>query len=307
MIRFFERAYPSANSVLLEGPRPVLVDTGFGSDAALLLDWLERPPALIVNTHFHTDHAGGNHAVQQRFGTPVAASAAEAALINGRDPEAWEAGWLRQPIEGYSVARVLREGDRIETGASDWVVIETPGHTAGHLSLYCAAAGILVLGDALHHADIGWLSPLRAESLEQSAATLERLAGLPATVGYSGHGRAIVDVPGALGRARRRVEGWRRDPEAIGWHACKRIFAHALMLEDGLAESAVEPALLGWPWFCDHARLVFGCAPAALVGPLLQEMVRADAAYWADGRLLARAAYRAPPAGWLASVRPHPF
>jgi hypothetical protein len=33
MIRFFERAYPSANSILLMGHRPVLVDTGFGSDA----------------------------------------------------------------------------------------------------------------------------------------------------------------------------------------------------------------------------------------------------------------------------------
>ncbi|MBV8912066.1 MAG: MBL fold metallo-hydrolase, partial [Acetobacteraceae bacterium] len=85
MIRFFKRAYPSANSVLLTGHRPVLVDTGFGSDATELLAWLKRqgaPPeevSLVVNTHSHCDHSGGNHAFQQRFGTTVAASASEAA------------------------------------------------------------------------------------------------------------------------------------------------------------------------------------------------------------------------------------
>ena len=292
MVRFFQRDYPSANSVLLEGERPVLVDTGFGSDADTLLAWLEAPPSLIVNTHWHSDHVGGNHALGCRFGTKVAAAWLEADAINRGDAGAWEAAWLGQTVAPYAVARALRDGDLVETGSSAWLVIATPGHTDGHLSLYHAGERVLVLGDALHQADVGWLSPRRPAALAQTAATLERLAGLPARVGYSGHGPAVSDVPAALGRARRRVEAWRRDPEAAGWHACKRIFAHALMLEDGLAEAAVAPALLGWPWFGDHARLVFGCEPAALVGPLIGEMLRADAAYWRDGVLLARAAYR---------------
>ena len=83
---------------------------------------------------------------------------------------------------------------------------------------------------------MGWLSPRRPAALEQTAATLERMAGVGAPVGYSGHGRGDGHG-GALARARRRVEGRRRDPEAVGWHACKRIFAHALMLEDGIAEA----------------------------------------------------------------------
>ena len=37
---FLQRAYPSANSILLRGARPVLVDTGFGADAPALLEWL---------------------------------------------------------------------------------------------------------------------------------------------------------------------------------------------------------------------------------------------------------------------------
>ena len=67
---FFQRRYPSANCVLLHGERPVLVDPGFGSDTDALLAWLATqgtPPqtlSLIVNTHHHSDHVGGNHRLQ---------------------------------------------------------------------------------------------------------------------------------------------------------------------------------------------------------------------------------------------------
>jgi hydroxyacylglutathione hydrolase len=64
-LAFFRRAFPSANSVLLHGSRPVLVDTGFGSDADAMEVWLrarEVPPerlSLIVNTHHHSDTWAG--------------------------------------------------------------------------------------------------------------------------------------------------------------------------------------------------------------------------------------------------------
>ena len=304
MIRFFQRRYPSANSVLLTGPKPVLVDTGFGSDAAELLAWLDQQstPALIVNTHFHSDHVGGNHALQRRFGTPIAASALEAALVDRRDPDACDAQWLHQPVEAYAVQRRLEAGDEIDTGAAVWTVLATPGHTEAHLSLYCATEAILVLGDAVHKADLGWLCPFRDPlALDRAAETIERLACLPARIGCSGHGPAIIDLPAAFARARRRIQTWRERPEQIAWHACKRIFAHALMLHDGLAENALAPALLACPWFRDHAMLAFGISPHDFLPLLVKEMLRADAAFWRDGKLTARADYRVPPPGWLAS------
>ena len=84
-ISFFRRDYPSANTALLHGPCPVLVDTGFGSDAPELVARLRacgvgpEALALIVNTHFHSDHVGGNHHVQSRWRTEIAAQADEAA------------------------------------------------------------------------------------------------------------------------------------------------------------------------------------------------------------------------------------
>ena len=309
MIRFFQRPYPSANAVLLLGYRPILVDPGFGADVPELMTWLEAqnvPVAslsLIVNTHSHCDHAGGNHALQTNFRINIAASAAEAAPVNARDPDACRAQWLQQPIEAYTVNRTLAAGDQLATGDSIWQVLATPGHTAGHISLYSAGLGALILGDALHAGDLGWLNPYKegADTLEREAETIEHLALIPAATGYSGHGPAITDLPDALDQARRRLRAWRQDPRLVAWHACKRIFAHALMIEDGLREAAIGPFLLGCPWFLDHASAPFAVTPDAFVPMLMQEMLRSGAAVWRDGTLVATAPYRPISPGWPAT------
>ena len=305
-VAFFRRPYPSANSVLLCGRRPVLVDTGFGADAPALLTWLAsrglggQDLALILNTHFHTDHAGGNHTFEAGFGTPIAAQVDEAAMVNDRNPDACRADWLQQPIEPYQVTRPLRGGDTVGTGGASWLVVGTPGHTAGHLSFYSAEHGILVLGDALHDADLGWLNPYLegADTLERATETIERLAALPASVGLSGHGPAITDLPAALHRARTRLARWRADPEQMAWHACKRIFSHALMVKGGLPEESIPAALVAAPWFRDHAAGAFRMQPAAFVPLLVQEMLRSGAAVWRDGRLTATAPHTTPARTW---------
>ena len=114
---FFERKYPSAKAVLIRGDRPVLVDTGFGSDLnateRLLREagvWPEHL-RLVVNTHYHCDHAGGNGGLQRRYDLPIAAHRWEADLVNLRDREACSAEWLNQPMEPYEVSFALSGGD----------------------------------------------------------------------------------------------------------------------------------------------------------------------------------------------------
>ena len=238
--------------------------------------------------------------MQALYGTPIAAQAEEAAAVNRRDPDACRADWLRQPIEPYQVDDPLRDGDEVRTGEAVWRVVATPGHTAGHISLHSAEHGVLVLGDALHDADVGWLNLYREgrNSLERASESIERLATLPAHVGYSGHGPAITDLPAALSRARRRLRSWREHPERIAWHACKRIFSHGLMLTDGLEESAIPGTLLDAPWFHDHAVFAFDMTPEAFVPRLVSEMVRSGAASWRAGRLVATATHQVPATDW---------
>ena len=303
-LRFFQRPYPSANAVLLTGPRPVLVDPGFGSDVPALVSWLhsqDTPPerlALVVNTHFDCDHAGANHALAVQYGLPVAAHALEAAMVNGCDPESCRARWLHQPVEPYCVERALTAGDAIDTGEAVWRVLHTPGHTAGHISLHAPEHGLLVAGDVFHADDVGWLDPHCPGSLQAATATMDRLAALPLAAAYSGHGGPIFDPAGALGSAQRRLSGWGETPRRMAWHGVKRVFAYALMIEDGIPDGALMAYLSSCPWFHDYAAQSFAMPDAEFAGLLLAEMLRAEAARWQDGVLRATAPFVPPSKGW---------
>ncbi|MBP2019527.1 glyoxylase-like metal-dependent hydrolase (beta-lactamase superfamily II) [Symbiobacterium terraclitae] len=306
-ILMLQRRFPSANMALVTGPRPILVDTGFGSDlpeTERLLAQLGVPPAklhLIANTHFHVDHAGGNHGLQQAYGVPVAASAPDAALVNGRHPNACDAAFLDHPVQHYRVDRVLRDGDELDTGEVVLRVLATPGHTASHLSFYAPAERVLVLGDVFHRDDVAWLNLCTdgPDPVEQMLATLDRLARLPVAWACSGHGPRIDDVPAALDAARRRYEKWREQPQKIGWHACKRLFGSALMLEGGMDAERVRAYLLNAPWFVESSRRIFERQPEEFADQLVAEMLRARAARWQDGRLVPLTPYTPVPAGWV--------
>ena len=303
---FFHRRYPSANCVLLRGPRPVLVDTGFGSDTAELEAWLAQqgtPAAtlsLIVNTHHHSDHVGGNHRLQSAYGIPIAAARPEAMLVNRRDPDACRARWLHQPVEPYGVVRMLADGDAIATGDVAWRVVALPGHTLGQIGLHAPELDVIVLGDALHADDVGWLDPFREspDVLEHALTSVARIAALAPARGLSGHGVPIEDVAGACAAATARLRRWRGTPQALYWHACKRVFAHALIVADGMTEPEIATELATAPWFADYAVGGFGLSPAEFVPLLVAEMLRAGAARWRDGRLRATADYAAPMPGW---------
>jgi hydroxyacylglutathione hydrolase len=290
--------------MVLTGSRPVLVDPGFGADVPALEAWLHSvgtPPdqlSMVVNTHFDCDHVGANHALAELYGLPFGASAEEAALVNARDSEACRARWLHQPVEPYKVEWALRDGDTIDTGDTRWRVVATPGHTAGHISLYATDHRVLITGDAVHSDDLGWLDPRRPDVLDVADSTIARLTGLPINIAYSGHGPPTTDPKAAFADARRRLVGWRTGPDRMAWHGVKRVFAYGLMVEDGLMEAEILPYLLACPWFHDYAAYPFAMSPTDFAALVLREMLRAGAARWAAGRLVAGSPFISPSKGW---------
>ena len=292
---FFERPYPSANGVLLHGPAPVLVDPGFGSDVGDLMKWLSangvQPEALtlVVNTHYHSDHVGGNHALQTAYGVNIAAHPADAELINRRDPTACAAEWLRQPVESYTVNQPLRDGDCIDTGAGVWRVLHTPGHTVGHISLFQRETGVLIAGDTAHSNDVGWLNPFIEgdNSLAQSIESLKRLAASNARVAFSGHGSTIGEPATAIASGLRRLNRWVTDPEGAAWHAAKRILAYALMIEGGIPRNSLDAYLAAAPWAADFARTTFSMTSDRFAKTLLDSMLASGSIAWREDRLVA--------------------
>jgi hydroxyacylglutathione hydrolase len=306
-LTFFQRRFPSANSILIHSQRPTLIDSGFGSDLAATEHLLREAGVgaenlqLIVNTHYHSDHSGGNSGLQRKFGVAIGAHRWEADLVNRRDRAAGGAEWLDQPIEAYQVDLLLSDGDVIDAGEIQLQVIHTPGHTLGHICLYEPESQILMGGDLLHKGDVAWVNPFQegVGAVQRIMESLDRLLSLPIQVVLPGHGLLIYDVEMAIDRALGRYERWLDEPEKMAWHAMKRIFAYALMLLDGLPEKEVGPYLLKCPWFRDYSQQYFDTDPSAMIAPLIDEMLRSGAAAWVNGRLIAQTPYNAPSKDWL--------
>lgn len=293
--------------VVIKDERPMLIDSGFGSDVKrteqLLIDAGVTPDNLhlIVNTHYHSDHVGGNYYFQKTYETKIAAHKWEANLVNRCDREACTAEWLDQPIEPYYVNRKLSDFDEIDTGKFTWQVIHTPGHTLGHIALYEPTEQVLIAGDLFHQNDIGWINLFRegAGAIDRSLESLDRIAKLKIEKAYSGHGTAILNPQEAIDSARRRYEKYVNEPEKIAWHAVKRIFAYALMIKDGLKKEQIEGYLLKCRWFQDFARHFFNTSPEQFVQPLLQEMIRSKGATWKGEYLVATAPFETPSKEWI--------
>jgi len=94
------RPFPDANLLLLRGREPALVDSGFTGHAQQTADWVRAHAGqvmVVVNTHWHSDHVGGN-ALLQAAGAGIAASAPDAAAVARRDPGCCQAEYLDQPV-----------------------------------------------------------------------------------------------------------------------------------------------------------------------------------------------------------------
>ncbi len=156
----------------------------------------------IWNTHWHPDHTGGNAALKEHWNVPVIAPAAEAAKIPTAD-------------------RLVAEGDTVMLGAHAATVLETPAHTAGHVTYHFADDGVVFTGDTLFAMGCGRLFEGTAA---QMYANLQRLAALPPeTSVYCAHEYTLSNArfahaaePGnkATADRLREVEGMRDRGEA---------------------------------------------------------------------------------------------
>ncbi|WP_329213933.1 MBL fold metallo-hydrolase [Streptomyces sp. NBC_01485] len=286
------RPFPDANLLLLRGGRPALVDSGFVGHAAETAAWVRAHAgdlSLVVNTHWHSDHVGGNALLQAR-GAGIAAGVPDARAVARRDPGCCLAEYLDQPVSPYTVDEPLHDGQVLRLGDADWTVVSTPGHTPGHLSLWEPEERLLVVGDALSEYDVGWVNLALdgPDAASTALASLHRLADLRPRSVLPAHGPMPADPSATFAAAVRRAQRLVDDPAGAVWYGARRIFAFALMIRGGVPADEVEPYLHVRAWLTDAARLL-GEAPEALATELVDTMLRSGAIALRDGRLHATA------------------
>ena len=186
------------------GDECALIDTGAGRDVPAILRAIEADgvdPArvrTILLTHAHADHAGGAAALRARLGARVCASREAARQVETADETATSLQAARAAgayPEDYTLApcpvdRVLAPGEVIRLGDATIAVVPASGHSSGHVAYLLASdAGVAAFtGDAVFSGGRVVLQRIWDCSVQESAATIERLAALRPDGLYPGHG-----------------------------------------------------------------------------------------------------------------------
>jgi hydroxyacylglutathione hydrolase len=174
----------------------VLIDSGTRLDQGRVLRDLQgREVSAHALTHAHFDHYGSSHAVCERLGVPLWCGAADAEAVEAGKMVA-KGGRMVPAAKAHPVARRLSEGDEV----AGFVVLDTPGHSPGHVSFWRESDRVLLCGDVLWGYNPFTLmgspgEPWGAVSPDPALnhASAERLAELRPELVCFGHGKPLRD------------------------------------------------------------------------------------------------------------------
>jgi glyoxylase-like metal-dependent hydrolase (beta-lactamase superfamily II) len=183
----------------------VLVDCGTRFATGRILRQVRgRTLTAVALTHVHADHQGACHEVCTTLGLPLWCGARDAdameteGLMLQRMPKSWLREKISKQWQGppHPVSRQLREGDEV----GGFQVLETPGHTTGHVAFWREADRTLIMGDVLTNMHIGTGFPGLYEPLAiftidpaQNRDSARRLAALEPRLVCFGHGKPLRD------------------------------------------------------------------------------------------------------------------
>jgi glyoxylase-like metal-dependent hydrolase (beta-lactamase superfamily II) len=234
-----ERGWLSANQAVFrpgDGASATVVDTGFSAHAGQTVALVDHALAgarlgRILNTHLHSDHCGGNHALQRRGDVETWIPAPSMAAVERWDEDALSYRLTGQPCPRFAVGRALVPGERIALGDAVWQIHAAPGHDMDAVLLFEPQTRTLIAGDALWEQRLAIIFPelVGDDGFEPTRETLSLIERLRPRLVVPGHGRPFADVDNALAASRERLAAFERQPERHAQHAARALLMFRML------------------------------------------------------------------------------
>jgi len=253
----FERGWLSSNNILFDdGTHSLLVDSGYCTHAPQTLALVEsvlktRPLNFLVNTHLHSDHCGGNAALQGRY--PLLQTfipPGHAAHVTN-----WDAiglGYLPigQLCPQFQFTKALQPGTEMRFGASTWEIHAAPGHDPHSFVFFQPEKRILISADALWESGFGVIFPELEgeEAFNEVAVTLDLIERLKPNVVVPGHGSVFFYTPQILSLATQRLNAFVKNPLKHAKHAAKVLLKFKLLEVQRQSFDAFEEWAISTPY-----------------------------------------------------------
>lgn len=283
-----ERGWLSSNNILIQGKgATALVDSGYCTHAPQTLALVQAALAgraldVLVNTHLHSDHCGGNAALQAAYpGLRTLVPPGHAAFVRHWNPDQLSYTPTGQQCPRFYLDDVLQPGSALSLGDLVWQVHAAPGHDPHSVVLFEPASRCLLSADALWQRGFGVVFPeLDGEDgFAEVAATLDLIEALAPVVVVPGHGSPFTDVAQALAFARSRLDAFVASPAKHLAHAAKVLLKFKLLE----VQRMTRPELLAWAQGTPYLKMLFARQFADVpfergLDVLVRDLVRASAA-----------------------------
>ena len=294
-VRVFERGWLSSNNILLtDADSATLVDSGYVTHSAQTVALIEqalgsRPLDRLVNTHLHSDHCGGNAALQQRY------LALQTLIPPGMaaDVQAWRDDALSYEPTGqicppFQITGLLQPGATHRWADTEWQVHAAPGHDPHSVILFAPEHRWLISADALWQNGFGVVFPELEDipAFDEVADSLDLIERLNPAVVIPGHGAPFTGVAEALVFARQKLDAFARTPEKHGRYGAKVLLKFKLLEYGHIAKADFKTWALAMPYMVKlHARYGQGLSPSLWLDRMLAELERSGALH-DDGMVL---------------------
>lgn len=292
---FIQRGYLNGNHFVYRSREPVLIDTGYighfeETERQLIKVGVDPCRVrLIVCTHTHCDHIGGNRTIQDRSDCEIALHRIGKHFEDTRDDWATWSRYFDQESEFFDSTCALEDGDVVDIGPYAFRVVYTPGHASDGIVLYEERNQMLISSDTLWERDMAVLN-VRVEGStapHRMLDSLEKLESLEVKMAYPGHGTPFGDFKGAIERSRNRIQGYLNDQSRIGIDLSKKILVYTLLMKPGFPEASFLEYLMTTPWFPETVDFYVGSNYGDFYDQLISELVQRKVILRDRGRLFA--------------------
>ena len=287
-ITVFQRGWLSSNNILIVGKdSTALIDSGYVTHSPQTLALVEsaldgRALDVLVNTHLHSDHCGGNAALQGRYpGLKTLIPPGLAEHVRDWDPHALTYAPTGQNCPQFDFNEVLQPGSEIRLGSTQWQVHAAPGHDPHSVILFEPASRLLVSADALWERGFGVVFPELegVGAFDAVGATIDLIETLKPAAVIPGHGPIFSDAPAAIAFARERLRGFVAKPDKHIRHAVKVLLKFKLLELQSIAVADFMAWAQTTPYFLAIYQQHFsGIDFAQWVDELIADLVRAGVA-----------------------------
>jgi len=293
-IHVLERGWLSSNCVLIsQDDEPALIDTGYATHSAQTVSLVSallagKPLARIYNTHLHSDHCGGNKALQAKFpGVATWIPMGEADAVTRWDTALLSFQSTGQECPQFRFEHTLTSGLDVVLNGLTWQVHAAPGHDPNSVIFFQPEHAVLISADALWENGFGVIFPeLEGQNaFDDAEFTFQVIEQLRPLHIIPGHGSPFSDLPGSLQRARARLQKFKTSPEAHLRHALKVLLKFKLLDWQQITFNDLHNWCVNTPYIKKELTKAAqsGVPHSVWIKALVDDLCRSGAAHYENG------------------------